>query len=114
MGSSKAFLAHLSDEFIDDYLSRPLESLGPLTTTDPDVLRKDLALVRSRGFAFSLGERQEGAASVAAPVFGHESDPVAVISVCGPVERFREEIDDIAPILLASTHRLSRRLGWEA
>lgn len=113
-GSSKAFLAHLSDEFIDDYLSRPLESLGPLTTTDPDLLRKDLALVRSRGFASSLGERQEGAGSVAAPVFGLESDPVAVISVCGPVERFRNEIDDIAPVLLESTRKLSRRLGWEA
>jgi DNA-binding IclR family transcriptional regulator len=113
-GSSKAFLAHLSDEFIDDYLSRPLESLVPLTTTDPDLLRKDLALVRSRGFASSLGERQEGAGSVAAPVFGLDSDPVAVISVCGPVERFRSEIDDIAPVLLESTRKLSRRLGWEA
>jgi DNA-binding IclR family transcriptional regulator len=91
-----------------------LEKLGPLTTTDPDVLRKDLALVRSRGFASSLGERQEGAGSVAAPVFGLENEPVAVISVCGPVERFRDEIDDIAPILLESTRKLSRRLGWEA
>ena len=113
-GSSKAFLAHLSEDFIEDYLSKPLERLGPLTTTDPDVLRKDLALVRSRGFASSLGERQEGAGSVAAPVFGLENEPVAVISVCGPVERFRDEIDDIAPILLESTRKLSRRLGWEA
>jgi DNA-binding IclR family transcriptional regulator len=113
-GSSKAFLAHLSEEFIDDYLSRPLEALGPLTITDPDVIRNDLARVRADGFASSLGERQEGAGSVAAPVFGHENDPVAVISVCGPVERFRAEIDDIAPILLESTRKLSRRLGWEA
>ncbi len=111
--SSKAFLAHLSDEFIDEYLSKPLEPLSPLTTTDPVALRKDLALVRSRGYASSFGERQEGAASVAAPVFDHENDPVAVISVCGPLERFRGEIDDIAPILLESTHRLSRRLGGE-
>lgn len=113
-GSSKAFLAHLSEEFIDDYLSRPLDALAPLTTTDPDVIRKDLARVRVDGFAYSLGERQEGAGSVAAPVFGHENDPVAVISVCGPIERFRNEIDDIAPVLLESTRRLSRRLGWEA
>ncbi len=109
--SSKAFLAHLPEAFVDDYLSRPLEPLGSLTITDPGALRKDLALVRSRGYASSLGERQEGAGSVAAPVFGHESDPVAVISVCGPVERFRDEMDEIAPVLLESTRLLSRRLG---
>ena len=109
--SSKAFLAHLPEAFVDDYLSRPLEPLGSLTITDPGALRKDLALVRSRGYASSLGERQEGAGSVAAPVFGHKSDPVAVISVCGPVERFRDEIDEIAPVLLESTRLLSRRLG---
>lgn len=55
----------------------------------------------------------EGAGSIAAPVFDHENGAVAVISVCGPVERFRGEIDEIAPVLLRATRDLSRRLGWE-
>jgi DNA-binding IclR family transcriptional regulator len=112
-GSSKAFLAHLPDSWVDDYLSRPLEVVGVNTITDPALLRRDLAAIRKQGYAASFGERMEGAGSIAAPVFDHENDAIAVISVCGPVERFRSEVDAIAPLLLEATRDLSRRLGWE-
>lgn len=112
-GSSKAFLAHLPDDEVDRYLSEPLLALGENTITDPDELRRDLVETRKRGYAASFGERMEGAGSVAAPVFDHENGPVAVISVCGPVERFRDEVEDIAPVLVKATQELSRRLGWE-
>ena len=112
-GSSKAFLAHLPDGRIDDYLEAPLEQVGHNTITDPALLRKDLAAIRKRGYAASFGERMEGAGSIAAPVFDHENGAIAVISVCGPVERFRDEIEDIAPVLIGATRDLSRRLGWE-
>ncbi len=112
-GSSKAFLAHLPAVHIDEYLSGPLEALGENTITDPVLLRRNLGEIRQLGYAASFGERQEGAASIAAPVFDHENETVAVISVCGPVERFRDEVDEIAPILLEATQELSRKLGWE-
>jgi DNA-binding IclR family transcriptional regulator len=112
-GSSKAFLAHLPDGRIDEYLVGPLERVGENTITEPAELRRDLAAIRERGYATSFGERQEGAASVAAPVFDHENGAVAVISVCGPIERFRDEVDEIAPVLLDATRELSRRLGWD-
>ncbi len=112
-GSSKAFLAHLPAAHIDEYLAGPLEALGENTITDPVLLRRNLGEIRKRGYAASFGERQEGAASIAAPVFDHEGGTVAVISVCGPVERFRDEVDEIAPVLLEATRELSRKLGWE-
>lgn len=112
-GSSKAFLAHLPEGRVDEYLDRPLESLGKNTITDPVRLRQDLVVIRKQGYAASFGERMEGAGSIAAPVFDHENEAVAVISVCGPVERFRGEVDEIAPVLLKATRELSRRLGWE-
>jgi IclR family transcriptional regulator, acetate operon repressor len=37
--------------------------------------------------------------------------PVAVISVCGPLERFRSSMDEAAEALLSQTRRLSRLLG---
>lgn len=111
--SSKAFLAHLSDEEIDSFLDRVLEPLTSITITDAATLRAELKTVRERGYAISFGERQEGAGSVAAPVFDHEGRPTAVISVCGPLERFRREVDDIAPVLAEATGRLSRLLGWK-
>lgn len=111
-GSSKAFLAFLPDDEQEDYLARPLEKLTGKTVTSVRALRKELAEIRARGWAMSLGERMDGAGSVAAPILGHDGRPVAVISVCGPVERFRGEVEDVSALLVAATGTLSRQLGW--
>lgn len=110
--SSKAFLAFLDPEEQQEYLSGTLERLTKITVTNARALRKELGEIRERGYASSFGERMEGAGSVAAPILGHDARPVAVVSVCGPVERFRPEADDAAKQLLDSTTRLSRQLGY--
>ncbi|MCA2225033.1 IclR family transcriptional regulator [Nonomuraea aurantiaca] len=110
-GSSKAFLAFLSEEEITRYLSRSLETMTPATVTDPGRLRTDLTLIRRRGYAMSIAERQSGAASVAAPILDHHGRPAAVISVCGPADRFMAEADACAAALLQTTDRLSAELG---
>ncbi|MFI6817541.1 IclR family transcriptional regulator [Nonomuraea sp. NPDC050328] len=110
-GSSKAFLAFLTDAEIADYLEQPLTRLTPSTVTDPDRLRTELALIRRRGYAMSISERQSGAASVAAPILDHHGRPAAVVSVCGPAERFVGEADACAAALLEAADRLSAQLG---
>lgn len=111
--SSKAFLAFLSLEEQNRYLEQgTLTALTEQTITDPDRLRDELADIRSQGFAVSYGERQVGAGSVAAPVFDHRDQPVSVVSVCGPLERFRDEAPEISSALLEATQELSHRLGY--
>lgn len=111
--SSKAFLAFLPQPDIDTYLSADhLSRLTRRTVIDPDALRAELSVIRRRGYARSFAERQSGAASVAAPVFDHQGVPVAVVSVCGPVERFRGEADSCAEALLAVTGRISALMGY--
>jgi DNA-binding IclR family transcriptional regulator len=110
--SSKAMLAFLDPAEVDAYLSGPLPKLGPRTVTTVKQLRKELAEVRERGFAASSEERMEGAGSVAAPVLGADGRPAAVISVCGPVERFRDEAEEAARRLVAATGALSEQLGY--
>ena len=110
-GSSKALLAFLTREEQETYLEMPLSPLTPLTVTDPDQLRRDLAGVRRLGYAVTMGERQTGAAAVAAPVFGLDSRPVAAMSICGPVERFGDEVDGSAGLLLEATRSISKRMG---
>ncbi|SEF69124.1 DNA-binding transcriptional regulator, IclR family [Thermomonospora echinospora] len=113
--SSKAFLAFLTDEEIEAYLSQVrLEPLTDRTIDDIPRLRAELAEIRERGWAQSFAERMSGAASVAAPVFDHHGRPVAVISVCGPLERFREEVDACVEALLDSTRRVTTQMGWTA
>ena len=110
--SSKALLAFLPQQEQDDYLARAeLNALTETTITDPQVLRGELAQVRERGYAVSLEERQAGAASIAAPVLDRSGRPIAVISVCGPVERYRPQLDMIPPLLLETCSEISRLLG---
>lgn len=111
-GSSKALLAFLTREEQETYLEMPLLRLTPLTVIDPDQLRKELAAVRQRGYAVTMGERQSGAGAVAAPVFGLDNRPVATMSICGPIERFRDEVDGSAELLLEATTSISRRMGY--
>jgi len=113
--SSKAFLAFLSPSELDALLKEnALTSLTAKTVTSEKTLRKELAAIHERGYAVSLGERMNGAASVAAPVLGHDGQAVAVMSVSGPIERFEGEVDDAVPLLVAATSRVSKLLGYSA
>ncbi len=107
--SSKALLAFLPDAEIDAILSGPLEASGDV---DPAALRQELAEIRRRGYAATSGERQAGAASVAAPVFDHSGRPVAALSVCGPAERFGPHMETAQRLLPEATARVSARLGY--
>lgn len=110
--SSKAFLAYLPPTDLDAYIQRSgLSRMTDATVTDEKALRAELAEIRARGYALSFGERQAGAASAAAPVLDHENRPAAVVSVSGPAERFREEVDRAVALLLEATGRLSTRMG---
>ena len=113
--SSKAFLAFLPEHEIEQYLSAvQLDRLTKQTVVDPRRLRRELAAIREAGYASSFGERMEGAGAVAAPVFGRNGTPAGVISVCGPIERFRSTADDAARLLLEHTQRASARLGYRS
>ena len=109
--SSKAFLAWLPEDRRRAYLASPLESLTDATITDSAELRRELSLIRQQGFAVSLGERQAGAASVAAPLLDEQLSPVAVLSVCGPLQRFTPAIAGVAAEVVRATRTLSRKLG---
>ncbi len=110
--SSKAFLAYLPAADLDAYIARSgLSRMTEATVTDEKALRAELSEIRSRGYALSFGERQAGAASAAAPVLDHENRPAAVVSVAGPGERFRDEVDRAVTLLLEATGRLSARMG---
>lgn len=112
--SSKSFLAFLPLEEQERYLKeRELTALTGTTIVDPDSLRSELAAVRARGYAVSLEERQAGAASVAAPILDRHGQPIAVISICGPVERFRHQLDTAPLLLLETCAELSRLFGHQ-
>ena len=110
--SSKAILAFLREAEIEGYLARhELTALTAKTITDRDKLLTELAAIRRRGYATSQGERQEGAASIAAPVFDHDGGVIAAISVSGPSGRFKARTQDTVPLVVEAAARLSAQLG---
>ena len=109
--SSKAFLAFLPETERERFFAEHarLPKLTERTVIDAHALRAELEEIRAAGYATSLGERQHGAASVAAPILDRSGAPAAVISVCGPIERFVARRDDAARMLLEETTLLSRQ-----
>lgn len=90
-------LAHAPAAFVDDYLSRPLESLTQWTLVDADILRARFEEIRARGYAVTDRDVRVFSSSVAAPVVDAGGDVVASITlVVRPAElrsRRRQLVD---------------------
>jgi DNA-binding IclR family transcriptional regulator len=57
------------------------------TVTDPSTLEREIGLVRQRGWAQSVGEREVGLNAVACPVLAPRG-LIAILGVQGPAQRF--------------------------
>jgi len=111
--SSTCILAFLPDSEREAVLGADLPTLTSRTTTDHDLLRARLAEIRETGIAGSDGERQEGAGSVASPVFGIDGTVIGAISVCGPAHRVDAAARErFGPLVREAADRISRALGW--
>ena len=111
--SSRAILAFGPPDLRRQILGGPLEALTPKTIVDREELATELARNAREGVAVSYGERQPGAASVAAPLFAADGHAVGAISVCGPVDRFDGEVVRLLRSrVLGAAREVSRKLGW--
>ncbi|WP_394356531.1 IclR family transcriptional regulator [Spiractinospora alimapuensis] len=70
-----------------------------------------LAQVRRRRWAQSVGEREQGVASVSAPVTGPGGKAIAAVSVSGPIERLTRSPGRLhAQAVVSAAERISERL----
>ncbi|ALC31394.1 IclR family transcriptional regulator [Streptomyces bacillaris] len=94
--SSKAILAALPDNEVEDYIAHhSLDGVTDATITSADALRDEISTIRTTGYAVSVGERQAEAASVAACVYGPTGQVVGSVSVCGTAAMFAETSRDL-------------------
>lgn len=112
--SSKVILANLTGAEIEQYLAaHTLDAVTSATITSVARLRKELDAVRTNGYAVSLGERQSGAGSVAAPIHRASGEVLGSISLCGPRDRFESEVlERHARLLVQTAALLSEELGY--
>lgn len=83
----KALLARASDDLLARVVRAGLASCASGTITDPVRLRKDLAKVRSAGYAFDEQELVDGAWGMAAPILRPDGTVAASIGFIAPVVR---------------------------
>lgn len=70
----------------------PMASYTSRTLTDPAELAAQVDLIRRRGWAQAVGEREEDLNALAAPVFGAADALVGVIGLQGPAARFGHKV----------------------
>jgi IclR family transcriptional regulator, KDG regulon repressor len=112
-GVGKATLAFQSEAVIEKVIRLGLRPLTRSTIIDPQRLREELALTRSRGYAFDDGEHEPSVRCVGAPIRNVAGRVFAAISVTGPARRFPDErIEPLAELVISHAAAISARLGY--
>ncbi|MFC7376223.1 IclR family transcriptional regulator [Brachybacterium sp. GCM10030268] len=110
--SGKMLLAHLPRDESEPLIAADLERFTERTITAPDLLRRELRIIRERGWAQAVEEFEEGLNAVAAPIYGPEGTVIAALSAAGPTYRLApDELPAAAETLLSGAREISRRLG---
>lgn len=110
----KAILAYLPPEACAAIVAslQPLRALTPATLTDPVALEHDLAVTRARGYALDEEENEVGARCVGVPVLDSAGEPLAGLSVSGPVGRIdAARAAELAARLWRASRALSQAMG---
>jgi DNA-binding IclR family transcriptional regulator len=110
--SGKLFLAHDDARIVRSYATRTgLAGHTRNSITDPARLERELAQVRSRGFARDNEELEPGVRCIAAAIRDDTGAIIAGLSLSAPSERMQDAwIED----LTATAARISAGLGFDA
>jgi len=109
----KIMLAHMSEEFVDEYC-RHLSEVPPLTEktiTSPERLRRELARARLTGFAIDDGEIEPGLICIGAVVLGMDQTVQGAVSIAGPNFRMQEEVEMMTREVIQTASNISQLLG---
>lgn len=113
--SGRVILAFGPDSIAQQILKkRELPRLTDRTITDPRSLADHLEQTKIQGYAFSESEGFPDASAIAMPVFNHEDQLVATLTLAGPTTRFTsEKISWYRKELQKATNKLCGCLGWK-
>jgi len=112
-GIGKALLSRFSETRLAKLLAQTqLERFTPRTIVSATALHSDLALIRTRGYAFDDEEKALGMRCIAAPILDVHGEAVAGISISGPSQRLPDaRIADIGAMVNKAATEVSRGLG---
>lgn len=109
--ASRAVLAHLPDDEVEMYVSRPLKVFTEKTLRTREQLWTEIHRVRAEGYARSLGDHypKETGTAIGFPVLDVNDEPHGAIVVAGPANRFSaERTEALMPAMKAQVALLNR------
>lgn len=89
--AGKLHLAFQPKPVNQQVIARGLPRYTARTITDKGRLLRDLARIRRDGYAFTVGEFDEGVAAITAPIVDSRKEVIAALSIGGPAQRFSEK-----------------------
>ena len=75
-------------------------------------LQAEIAQARERGWAADKEEFAFGSYCIGAPIYDHEGNIIAALTVSGPTERIKERLDDNISIVIATANKVSQAMGY--
>ncbi len=108
-GVGKAILAYLPEEILDQIAANGFEKFTSNTISDIVALKKELALIRERGYAIDNMEHEYGITCVAVPIKNIRGEIVGGFSISGPSLRFCDQkLNEYANLLTSMSLELSK------
>lgn len=95
VATGKVLLAAQPADEIEKVLAADLTKFSDKTITDPSELRKELGLIREKGYAVNDGEYRTEVGGIAIPIYSPLGDLIAAIGFSGPADRIRVKSDEL-------------------
>ncbi len=109
----KALLAYLPASAFNEVVERGLTPRTPRTLTSPQALLHNLQEVRQQGYALDDEENELEVRCAAAPLFDHQGNAIAAVSVSGPIHRVSSErLEALGLQARQTAEQISERLGF--
>jgi IclR family transcriptional regulator, KDG regulon repressor len=110
--TGKGFLAFLPSDQTEAILKQGMAKYTESTKISLASLRKELLVVRERGFATSQQEYEDGVNAVAAPILDGNMHPVASMAIVGPAFRLpQERLQVLGKLVRETADAIARDLG---
>ena len=112
--TGQVFAAYMPERTVAPFIEQELAEMKKrkMSVPTPDELRKRLERIRATGLGHTAGEMLPGVLALAAPLFNHHGELVAVIAALGPAGFFDDTADgETARELRQAASSISQRLG---
>ena len=110
----KALLAFLPEKKVESIIKiRGLKARTPNTINDFLTLKQNLLKIKKCGYSIDNEEGEIGTKCVGAPIFNHNAEIIASISIAAPCHRMtKKKINNMVSLVIYTAKKISNELGY--